>query len=79
MDNNRKERVVSALIPQEKHNTNQKKYDLIYQLLRERHELQQVCLEVYRGLEQKERPPFIELHWHSELSRVLFECDVFLH
>ena len=79
MEKDRKQRIVLALISQDKLDTDGKKYDLIYQLLRERHELQQVCLEVCRGLERENRPALIEKHWHSELIRVLFEQCHFIH
>ena len=59
--------------------TNDQKLELIYKLLRQRHELQQVCLEVLKGLESMERKPLMEKHWKGELGRVLFEEEIFLH
>jgi len=53
------------------HKSNQSKLDLIHSLLKENHELKQVCLEVLRGLERPDRPLLIEAHWHSELNKVL--------
>lgn len=47
------------------------KFDLIQKLMKENHELKQVCLEVLRGLERTDRPPLIELHWCEELRRVI--------
>jgi hypothetical protein len=47
MSDENKKRIISEVEVQ----TNDQKLELIYKLLRQRHELQQVCLEVLRGLE----------------------------
>lgn len=75
MSEENKKRIISEIVVQ----TNDQKLELIYKLLRQRHELQQVCLEVLRGLEGKNREPLILSHWVSELGRVLFEEEIFLH
>ncbi len=75
MSDENKKRIISEVKVQ----TNDQKLELIYKLLRQRHELQQVCLEVLNGLEGKNREPLIVSHWVSELGRVLFEEEIFLH
>ncbi|NOQ71161.1 MAG: hypothetical protein GQ574_04105 [Crocinitomix sp.] len=75
MSDENKKRIISEIEVQ----TNDQKLELIYKLLRQRHELQQVCLEVLRGLEGENREPLIVSHWVSELQRVLFEEEIFLH
>jgi len=75
MSEEKKKRIISKVEVQ----TNDQKLELIYKLLRQRHELQQVCLEVLRELESKNREPLIVSHWVSELGRVLFEEEIFLH
>ena len=78
-DTAQKEQIVSKLVPKAKFNSSDQKLDLIYKLLCERHELQQVCLEMLRGLEGTNRTPLIKSHWCSELGRVLYEKEIFLH
>lgn len=79
MTDENKTEAIQTLAPKTEVESNDQKLDLIYKLLRQRHELQQVCLEVLRGLEHSERKPIMEVHWRSELGRVLFEQDVFLY
>lgn len=79
MTDENKKQVIAILAPKIEIESNDQKLDLIYKLLRQRHELQQVCLEVLKGLESAERKPLMEKHWRSELGRVLFEQDIFLY
>lgn len=70
---------VKTIAPQNEIDTEQKMLEFIYKLIREKHELQQVCLEVYRGLRQTDKMSLVEFHWEAELARVLFEAEIFLH
>lgn len=72
-------KVIEKLVPKSEYTTEIKKLNLIYKLLRQRHELTQVCLEIYKGLRQTDKMSLIEYHWQSELARVLFESDIFLY
>lgn len=79
MNQDKQVEIVKYRAPKTEIETEQKQLDLIDKLLRERHELRQVCLEVYRGLRQTDKMSLIEFHWESELARVLFEEEIFLH
>jgi len=79
MNNEKEQEIVKNTVPKNQTETEQNKLNLIYKLLRERHELQQVCLEIYKGLRQTDKMSLIEFTWESELERVLFESDIFLH
>ena len=59
--------------------TMDKLLNVFQKLLREKHELQQVCLEVYRGIRKSNKMSLVEFHWESELERVLFEPAIFLN
>ncbi len=71
--------IIETLVPKSEFKTEENKLKLIYTLLRQRHELQQVCLEIYKGLRQTDKMSLIEFSWESELERVLFESDIFLY
>lgn len=79
MKEDKKRTIVKNLVPKTEIETEQKQLNLIYKLLRERHELRQVCLEVYKGLRQTDKMSLVEFTWESELARVLFEEEIFLH
>jgi hypothetical protein len=79
MTEDKKAKIVKNLVPTSEIETEQNKLSLIYKLLRERHELQQVCLEIYKGLRQTDKMSLIEFTWESELERVLFESEIFLY
>jgi len=79
MSNEKIEKIIKKLVPKSEFKTEANKLNLIYKLLRERHELQQVCLEIYKGLKQVDKMNLIEFAWESELERVLFEADIFLY
>ena len=79
MTTDKKVEIVKNLVPKSEIETQQKQLKLIYKLLRERHELQQVCLEIYKGLRQTDKMSLVEFGWESELGRVLFESEIFLY
>ena len=79
MSNEKIERIIKTLVPKSEFKTEENKLNLIYELLCERHKLQQVCLEIYKGLKQVDKMNLIEFTWESELERVLFESDIFLY
>lgn len=70
---------LKTAVPQNEIETEQKMLAFIYKLIREKHELQQVCLEVYKGLRQTDKMSLVEFHWEAELARVLFEAEIFLY
>lgn len=71
--------IIETLVPKSEFETEENKLKLIYKLLRQRHELQQVSLEVYRILSKTDKTSLEVCHCESELERVLFESDVFLY
>jgi len=79
MSNEKTEQIIKTLVPKSEFKTEKNKLNLIYKLLRERHELQQVCLEIYKGLRTVDKMNLLEFVWESELERVLFESDIFLY
>jgi hypothetical protein len=58
---------------------NQKELEFIQKSLRENHELRQVCLEVLSCLNKTQYSKTLIIHCKSELNRVLFSPDDFLH
>ena len=58
---------------------NQKQLEFIQKNLRENHELRQVCLEVLFCLNKTQHSKTLIIHCKSELNRVLFNPDDFLH
>lgn len=79
MKEDKEREIVKKIIPKNEIETEQNKLNLIYKLLRRNHELTQVCLEVYKGLRQTDKMSLVEFSWESELARVLFEEEIFLH
>ncbi len=57
----------------------QKELEFIQKSLRENHELRQVCLEVLSCLNKSQHSKTLIIHCKSELKRVLFSPDDFLH
>lgn len=58
---------------------NQQQLDYIQKAMKQNHELRQVCLEVVRCLNQSNPSPQRLAHCNSELNRVLFVENDFLH
>lgn len=58
---------------------NQKELEFIQKSLRENHELRQVCLEVLSCLNKSQYSKTLIIHCKSELKRVLFSPEDFLH
>ena len=56
-----------------------KQLEFIQKVMRENHELRQVCLEMLRCLSRSDWSPNLNAHCKSELNRVLFDEGVFLH
>ena len=79
MKEDKEREIVKNIVPSSEIETEQKMLNLIYKLLRERHELRQVCLEIYKGLRSTDKMSLVEFNWESELERVLFEEEIFLH
>lgn len=57
----------------------EKELEFIQISLRENHELRQVCLEVLSCLNKTQHSKTLIIHCKSELKRVLFSPDDFLH
>jgi hypothetical protein len=57
----------------------EKELEFIQKSLRENHELRQVCLEVLSCLNKAQHSKTLIIHCKSELKRVLFSPDDFLH
>jgi len=79
MSNEKEREIVKNIVPKTEIETEEKQLNLIYKLLRERHELRQVSLMIYRGLKQTDKMSLVEFNWESELQRVLFEEEIFLY
>jgi len=57
----------------------EKHLEFIQKSMKQKHETQQVCLEVLRCLSRSDLSPLIIKHCKGELNRVLLDEGVYLH